>query len=133
MNTNNIIRNRGLKSTPQRKFIYDIVQDLGHASIEEIIIKSQLVNPEITVSTIYRIISSFSDCNLLAKVHHPNGKTYYDINTHEHHHIISPEQDLIDLDDPKLTRLIRQRISAQLGAKKQIEAISIQITTSIRE
>ena len=130
MNTSDKMRSMGLKATPQRRLVYEIVFELCHASIEEIIAKVQLSNSEITVSTIYRILNSFCDHNLLAKIYHPNGKTYYDINTHEHQHIITLEQDLIDLDDPELTQLIRQRVTEQIGEQQQVERISIQIITS---
>ena len=133
MNTSDKMRSLGLKATPQRRLVYEIVCELCHASIDEIIIKAQCVNSEITVSTIYRILNSFCEHNLLAKINHPNGRTYYDINTYEHHHIITSEQELVDLDDPELTQLIRQRVLEQIGDKNQIETISIQITTSIRK
>ena len=133
MNINEKMRSKGLKVTPQRKLVYDIVDELCHASIEEIIIKSQKANSDITVSTIYRILNSFCDHNLLAKVNHPNGKTYYDINTHEHHHIITTEQLIIDMDDPELNKLIRQRVLKQVGTKNQVEKISIQIMMSKKQ
>ena len=133
MNTSDKMRSVGLKATPQRKQVYEIVNELRHASIEDIILKAQHTNSEMTVSTIYRILSSFCDHNLLEKFNHPNGRTYYDINTHEHHHIITSKQELIDIDDPELTQLIRQRVLNQMGITEQIKKISIQIITSIKE
>ena len=133
MSTTDKMRNVGLKVTPQRKQVYEIIEKLAHASIEEIIIKAQQENSEITVSTIYRILNSFCDNNLLGKVNHPNGRTYYDINTHEHHHIVTSNQELIDIDDPELTQLIRQRVLEKIGVKEQVDKISIQIMTSMRQ
>ena len=133
MNTSDKLRSKELKATPQRKLVYEIIEELGHASIEEINIKVRQINHEITVSTIYRILNSFCDHNLLAKVNHPNGKTYYDINMHEHHHIITSEQELIDIDDPELTQLIRERVMKQIGTENEINKISIQIMMSKKE
>ena len=133
MNTSDKLRSKELKATPQRKLVYEIIEELGHASIEEIIIKVRQINEEITVSTIYRILNSFCDHNLLAKVNHPNGKTYYDINMHEHHHIITSEQELIDIDDPELTQIIRERVLKQIGTENEINKISIHIMTSKKE
>ena len=128
MNTSDKMRSKGLKATPQRRVVYDIVGELCHASIEEIITKTQETNSEITVSTIYRILNSFCDHDLLAKLNHPNGKTYYDINMHEHQHIITSEQVLIDL-----TQFIRQRVLEQIGATNQIDKITVQIMTSQKQ
>ena len=133
MNTSDKLRSKELKATPQRKLVYEIIEELGHASIEEIIIKVRQINEEITVSTIYRILNSFCDHNLLAKVNHPNGKTYYDINMHEHHHIITSEQELIDIDDPELTQIIRERVLKQIGTENEINKISIHIMMSKKE
>ena len=133
MNTSDKLRSKELKATPQRKLVYEIIEELGHASIEEIIIKVRQINEEITVSTIYRILNSFCDHNILAKVNHPNGKTYYDINMHEHHHIITSEQELIDIDDPELTQIIRERVLKQIGTENKINKISIHIMTSKKE
>ena len=133
MNTSEKMRSKGLKATTQRIIVYNIIWELRHASIEEIITKVQLTNHEITISTIYRILKSFCDKQLLGMINHPNGKTYYDVNTHEHHHIITSEEELIDIDDPELTQLIRERVSEQIGKKINIDKISIQILTSARE
>ena len=133
MNTSEKMRSKGLKATTQRIIVYNIIWGLRHASIEEIITKVQQTNPEITISTIYRILKSFCDKQLLGMISHPNGKTYYDVNTHEHHHIITSEEELIDIDDPELTQLIRERVSEQIGKKINIDKISIQILTSTRE
>ena len=133
MNTSDKLRSKELKATPQRKLVYEIIEELGHASIEEIIIKVRQISEAITVSTIYRILNSFCDHNILAKVNHPNGKTYYDINMHEHHHIITSEQELIDIDDPELTQIIRERVLKQIGTENEINKISIHIMTSKKE
>lgn len=132
MNIGNRIRDTGLKVTPQRKKVYEVISELAHASVEDIITHVQQQNPEITVSTIYRILNSFHDSNLLGKITFHDGKVYYDINSHEHHHIINSNHTLIDIDDSKLSDLIRERVKEQIG-DEQIEMISIQVTTKQKD
>ena len=79
MNIAEIIKKAGLKATPQRKMIYEIMTKSGHSSIDEIIEKVQQQNPEITISTVYRILDSFCEAGLLLKINHPDKKNYYDI------------------------------------------------------
>ena len=80
MESTEIIKNEGLKVTPQRKVVYEVMMELRHAAIDEIIKCVQSKDNEITISTIYRILDSFRKANLLSVVFHPEvGKSYYDL------------------------------------------------------
>lgn len=126
------MKSAGLKATPQRRFIYGVVVELAHASVEEIIEKVRQEDPNLMLSTIYRILNSFWEGGVLSKINHPNGKTYYDINTTEHHHFITEQQTLVDIDDSELTEIIRQRILAKLPEGERIDRVSIQVMTSAK-
>ena len=80
MESTEIIKNEGLKVTPQRKVVYEVMMELRHAAIDEIIKCVQSKDNQITISTIYRILDSFRKANLLSLVFHPEeGKSYYDL------------------------------------------------------
>ena len=129
MNTGEIIKKSGLKATPQRKMIYEAMLELRHSTIDGVIAKVQQQNPEITLSTIYRILDSFYKSGLLSIMNHPNGKCYYDIMSVEHHHVFSNDE-IIDYDDPELTALIKNHLKGNLFKDLDIEKISIQIITT---
>ncbi len=126
MDIGDIIKRAGLKVTPQRKILYEIMTRLGHGTIDEIIEEVQKVNPDITVSTVYRILESFCKAKLLSRINHPNGKSYFDITPSDHHHIIV-DSELIDYSDPELTKLIRQHLKGKMFNNMDIEKISVQI------
>lgn len=132
METIQKIKNAGLKVTPQRQLIYNVVSELCHATIDDIVEKIKETSPDITISTVYRVLNSFCCCNLLAKVHLTNGKTYYDINVHEHCHAVTSKEGLVDLNDDELIRIVKERLSLQISDTEQIDKISIQITTSAK-
>lgn len=119
----------GLKSTPQRRLVYEIMQNLCHANIDEIIQKVQSVSPNITLSTIYRILDSFCTVGLLSKIDHPSGKTFFDKSSSEHYHIITSNNKIIDFEDSELSVLIRERIKDSIDPTEEIQRISIQIVT----
>ena len=127
MNTGEIIKKAGLKATPQRKMVYTIMLELSHSPIDKIIERVQQQNPEITVSTVYRILDSFCEAGLLSKIKHPNGKFYFDISPMEHHHVFT-DNEVIDFIDPELTEIIKERLKSELFKHLEIEKISIQIT-----
>lgn len=124
------IKNAGLKATPQRVLVYEIMQELCHAPIDAILNRVRQQRPEITVSTVYRILDSFCEAALLAKLNHPNGKTYFDINVDEHHHLLSEDNSIVDVEDEEIGAFIRQKFAEKLDDDQQIEKISVQIITS---
>ena len=127
MSIGNIIKEAGLKATPQRKMIYGIMTESGHSSIDDIITKVQQHSPEITISTIYRILDSFCKAGLLTKMAHPSGKRYFDISSFDHHHVLK-DNEVIDYIDPELTALIQNHLKEKLFKYlDSIDNISIQI------
>ena len=121
------IREAGLKLTPQRKVVYEAMMELRHAPIETIISCVQSKDKEITLSTVYRILDSFCKAGVLALVCHPEtGKCYYDITVHGHHHLFDGQQ-IMDYEDPELTRLIQQYLESKNLVSADIGKIQVQI------
>jgi len=127
MSSGEIIRKAGLKSTPQRKMIYEIMAQLGHSSIDDVIVRVQQKSPEMTLSTIYRILDSFCKAGLLSKINHPNGKCHYDVTILEHQHVFM-DNEVIDYTDSDLTALVRNHLEEKsFKLLDSIQKISIQI------
>src|SRR5215469_4814710 len=105
MKTGDMIKKAGLKATPQRKMVYEIMMGLRHSSMDEIFERVRRQNPEINISTIYRILDTFCISGLISKINHPDGKCFYDINPSAHHHVFL-DNEVIDYIDPELTELI---------------------------
>ena len=125
-----IIKKAGLKVTPQRLMVYKLMTELEHCSIDEIIARVQQQNPEVTVSTIYRILDTFCEVGLLLKIINSEGKCCFDITPMEHYHIFA-NNEIIDYIDPELTEIIKKRIkNNDLYKHLDIEKISIQITAN---
>ncbi|MDR0437941.1 MAG: transcriptional repressor [Bacteroidales bacterium] len=127
MKTCEILNEIGLKATPQRIMVYEIMCGLGHSSIDDIIAEVNKKSPEMTLSTIYRILDSFCKAGLVAKLSCPNGKCFYDITAYEHYHVFK-NNEIIDYIDPELTTLIRNHLKEKLFKHSDdIKRISIQI------
>ena len=128
-NSNIIIKQAGLKATPQRKIVYEIMTEQRHSPIEDITEEVRKREPEITLSTVYRILDSFCKVGLLSKFKHPNGKWYFDISPAEHYHIFMNDE-VIDYIDPELTALVKEHLKGNMFENLEIEKISIQIITT---
>ena len=56
MESTEIIKNAGLIITPHRKVVYEVMMELRHAAMDEIIKSVQSKDNEITISTINRTL-----------------------------------------------------------------------------
>jgi len=127
MNTLEIIKKAGLKATPQRKMIYQIMTQLGHSSIDDVVVRVRQKSPEVTLSTVYRILDSFCNAGLLSKINHPNGKCHYDVTIREHQHVFI-ENEVIDYMDSDLAALIKNHLEEKsFKLLDSIQKISVQI------
>lgn len=129
MTIRELFKQAGLKVTPQRKIIYELMQELQHSLIDTIIARVQEQDSGMTTSSVYRIPDSFCRVNLLSRVNHPNGKIYFDINPSEHHHIFIDDGKIVDYSDPELSELIKKELKGDIFKDLDIERISVQIFT----
>ncbi len=121
------ITEAGLKVTPQRKAVYEVMMELRHAPIEAIISRMQSKGIDMTLSTVYRILDSFRKAGLLSQLCHPHtNQCYYDITAHSHHHLYAGQQ-IIDYEDPELTQLIRQYLEQKNRISDKIADIQVEI------
>lgn len=128
MRIDDIIKQAGLRATPQRRLVYMAMTELRHASIDDIMGYLASRDSGINLSTIYRILDSFCEAHLLSLVFHPTtGKCYYDITVAEHHHVYD-DSGISDYDDPALSELVRQYLKEHNFQDIDIDKIQVQIT-----
>ncbi|MCB9273735.1 MAG: transcriptional repressor [Lewinellaceae bacterium] len=133
MNTREIaekLSGKGLRVTPQRIAILGAVVKLNnHPTAEKIIEYIKKNHPNISVGTVYKVLDSFVENNLLKKVKTESGTMRYDPIQSSHHHLYCEESDRIeDYEDEQLDELINNYF-AKKGIKDfKIENIQLQIT-----
>ena len=129
--TDEIIREAGLRVTPQRRLVYETMLELRHATIDDISTfvagKDSLIN----LSTVYRIVETFCNAHLLTMVFHPStGKCFYDITVAEHHHFFDGVR-VIDFRDPLLSDIIQTYLKASgRYSSLDVDKIQVQITVA---
>ncbi len=128
MDFDDIIKQAGLKSTPQRRSVYAAMSSLGHATLEEIDAALRSLGCEMPPSTLYRVLDSFCRAGLLMTIPHPEtGKIYYDITVREHHHCFRGNL-ISDLAAPGLSQAIRSFLkSRKIIAPEEIDRIQVQL------
>ncbi|MGM9774130.1 MAG: Fur family transcriptional regulator [Candidatus Egerieousia sp.] len=105
-----IIQSKGLKATPQRIAVYNVMRRLGHASADmvcdELSITSSISH---TKATVYNALESFAKAGIIDRRYSPNNKMYFDVNVSDHVHLLDEEGNTFrDYDSPELVELVKE-------------------------
>ena len=85
------LRNAGLKVTAPRLKILDILADSSarHLSAEDIYKKLLVLNEDIGLATVYRVLTQFEAAGLVTRHHFEGGMAVFELNQGSHHdHIV---------------------------------------------
>lgn len=125
---------KGLRVTPQRIAILEAVSHLNnHPSADQIIDYIKQNHPNIAVGTVYKVLDSCVENELLKRVRTENGVMRFDHMLNRHHHLFCSETDRIaDYEDDTLDQLISDYFE-QKGMKDfQIKDFKLQITGTFK-
>jgi len=124
------LKQKGLKVTPQRLAIYEAVVKLkNHPTAEKIIEYIRVNHPNISVGTVYKVLDSLVENNLLKKVKSDKDIMRYDAVVIHHHHLYCSETDRIeDYKDEALDTLILEYFSKKKINNFKIQDITLQIS-----
>jgi Fur family peroxide stress response transcriptional regulator len=102
------ISEKGLKVTPQRISILQAIFDLNnHPTAEQIIAYIHQDNPNIATGTVYNVLETLVEKNLVKKVKTENDIMRYEGFIGNHHHLYCTECDYIeDYENSELDALI---------------------------
>lgn len=125
----NILRNKGLKITPQRLIVFEAVVSLGnHPSTDKIIDYIKKNHPHIAKGTVYKILETFVEKGILKRVKTDKDVMRYDHDLEKHHHLYSTDSDRIeDYYDEDLNQLLEQYFEEKKIKNFKIEDIKLQI------
>ncbi len=82
-------KNIGLKITPQRIAVYEILLNReDHPTVEDIYMELREKYPFVSLATVYRTVETLEELGFVKKVAYWGGSLRYDANTDDHHHLI---------------------------------------------
>lgn len=124
------LKEKGLKVTPQRVAIFDALISLdNHPTAEEVGAYIRENHPNISVATVYKVLNTFAENNLIKKVKTAKDIMRYDALVASHHHLYCSDSDKIkDFHDEKLNDLINNYFIENKINGFSIEDIQLQIT-----
>ena len=76
-------------SRPQRELILDAVEELGHATPDEVLAEVRTHSTAVNASTVYRTLEVLEELGLVRHAHlSDRAPTYHSISDHEHFHLV---------------------------------------------
>jgi Fur family peroxide stress response transcriptional regulator len=102
-----VCRKLGLPLTTQRRVVFEaICAREDHPTADQIYdeIRSRL--PEISRTTVYRILDTLVQTGMITKICHPGSAARFDPKIHQHHHLVCMLcERIIDIESPRMDRV----------------------------
>ena len=108
---------KGLRITEQRRVIARVLGSVeDHPDVEALHRRVALVDPRISIATVYRTVKLFEEAGIIERHEFQGGRSRYETVQDEHHdHLIDIETgNVIEFHDAEIEEL-QARIAARLG------------------
>jgi Fur family peroxide stress response transcriptional regulator len=124
-----ILVEKGLKVTPQRIAVLDILLNLNtHPTADTITEYIRLNYPHVPIGTVYKILEVFVKYGLVNRVKTENGIIRYDPVTENHHHLYySDSEQIEDFYDNELNKILNDYFRKKQIPNFKIKEIKLQI------
>ena len=123
------LADKGLKVTPQRMNILEAIYILNnHPTAENIISYVREKHPNVATGTVYKVLDTLVENNLINKVKTDSDIMRYDGVINHHHHLYCSECELIeDYVDENLDKILKNYFKNKNFSGFKVEEIVLQI------
>ena len=112
-----ICAEKGMRMTEQRRVVARVLQaSADHPDVEELYRRASTVDPNISISTVYRTVRLFEDAGIVERHEFRDGRARYETLPEAHHdHLIDLRSGtVIEFTNEEIER-IQERIARELG------------------
>jgi Fur family ferric uptake transcriptional regulator len=122
----NLLRERGLRLTPQRQQVLEALRHLGHGTPEQVHAAVAAKVPGVNITTIYRTLELLEELDLVTHVHLSHGApTFHYAGDDLHVHMVCRNCEMVrELDTAELAPLAA-RLQEQYGFRLDIGHVSL--------
>jgi Fur family ferric uptake transcriptional regulator len=107
---------RGLRSTPQRRLVFDAVSSLGHATPDQVCEQVQQLTPSLNLSTVYRALDVLEDLGVISHSHLGHGAPTYHVSEHaDHIHLVCRRCGAVGEADMRQARALAEAVARKHG------------------
>jgi Fur family ferric uptake transcriptional regulator len=116
----------GYRLTPQRQFVLQAVERLGHATPDEILAEVQQHSSAVNVSTVYRTLEVLEELGLVRHTHlSDRAPTYHSVDDHEHFHLVCRNCHRVVSVDADVVAPLAERLRAEQGFVADVGHLAI--------
>ncbi len=109
----------GLRMTDQRKIVAQVLQNADdHPDVEDLYSRASLLDPAISIATVYRTVKLFEETGILEKLEFGDGRARYEDAERDHHdHLIDLQTgEVIEFVDKEI-EILQEKIARRLKFK----------------
>jgi Fur family ferric uptake transcriptional regulator len=107
------LRASGHRLTPQRELVLAAVEDLGHATPDQVYAEVRTKSQSINLSTVYRTLELLDELGLIRHAHlSDRAPTYHSTSEHEHFHLVCRNCHKVISVDPDVLTPVSDRLAA---------------------
>jgi Fur family ferric uptake transcriptional regulator len=120
------LRGSGYRLTPQRELILDAVDNLGHATPDEVLAEVRKHSAAINISTVYRNLEVLEELGLVRHAHlSDRAPTYHSVRDHEHFHLVCRNCHRVISVDPTVLDPTLERLDADHGFTADVGHLTV--------
>jgi Fur family ferric uptake transcriptional regulator len=121
-----LLRARGLRATPQRRFVLAALRRLGHGTPEQVCDQVQQQAPSMSPSTVYRALELLEELGVVAHTHLGHGAPSYHLATHaDHIHLVCRRCASVQSADVSRAQQLADEINARYGFVPDLGHLSL--------
>jgi Fur family transcriptional regulator, ferric uptake regulator len=121
-----MLRERGLRLTPQRQLILEAVHELGHATPERVHTYVRERVAGVNITTVYRTLELLEELGLVNHTHLSHGSpTYHTTGADQHVHLVCRGCGSIGEVDPSVMRPVTDRLRDEQNFRVDVGHVSL--------
>ena len=124
-----MLKDKGLKATPQRLAVHEAMMALGHAGADEVAARiAEQGGTAVSPASVYNILSTRADLGIYDRRSGQGSKMVFDVRTGRHLHLYDTENETWqDLDDDELLGWVEAHFKGRRFRGYKIDGFEVQL------
>jgi Fur family ferric uptake transcriptional regulator len=120
------LRGSGYRLTPQRQLILGAVEELGHATPDEVLAAVRVQASSVNASTVYRTLEVLEELGLVRHAHlSDRAPTYHSTRGPEHFHLVCRNCHRIESVDPDVASALLEALRREHGFEVDLGHLAV--------